>query len=61
MWYVDNWSVVLDARIIVMTVSQVLRRTSATATEDLGLGFPLAGAEAILAERQVDPGVGEGP
>lgn len=40
-WYVDHWSLGLDARIMAMTALQVFRRTSATVTEDLALGFPL--------------------
>ena len=43
--YVDNWGLRLDFRIMLMTVPQVLRRTDATATEDLALGFPLPGNE----------------
>jgi sugar transferase EpsL len=46
LWYVRNWSLLLDVRIILMTVAQVLRRESATPTEDLALGFPLPGTEA---------------
>lgn len=42
-WYVDHWSFRLDLRIIAMTIGQVLRRQDAAATEDLDLGFPLAG------------------
>jgi sugar transferase EpsL len=40
-WYIDHWSLRLDIRILAMTVFQVLRRTDATTTEDLALGFPL--------------------
>jgi lipopolysaccharide/colanic/teichoic acid biosynthesis glycosyltransferase len=40
-WYVDHWSLRLDVRILWMTIGQVLRRTDASATEDLALGFPL--------------------
>ena len=46
LWYIDNWSLGLDARILAVTVLQVLRRKSATVTEDLSLGFPLPGTEA---------------
>jgi lipopolysaccharide/colanic/teichoic acid biosynthesis glycosyltransferase len=42
-WYVDHWSLGLDVRIVAMTVSQVLRRTNVSTTEDLALGFPLPG------------------
>lgn len=45
-WYVRNWSPMLDLRIVLMTVEQVLRRKSVTPTEDLALGFPLDGAPA---------------
>jgi lipopolysaccharide/colanic/teichoic acid biosynthesis glycosyltransferase len=43
LWYVDHWSLGLDARILAVTVGHVLRRTNATTTEDLALGFPLPG------------------
>jgi lipopolysaccharide/colanic/teichoic acid biosynthesis glycosyltransferase len=42
LWYVDHWSLRLDLRILAMTAVQVLRRTGATPTERLDLGFPLA-------------------
>jgi sugar transferase EpsL len=44
-WYVDNWSLRLDMRIMAATVSQVLRRKDVSTTEDLALGFPLPGVE----------------
>jgi sugar transferase EpsL len=41
-WYVDHWSLALDLRILVMTISQVLRRTDTSATQDLAaIEFPL--------------------
>jgi lipopolysaccharide/colanic/teichoic acid biosynthesis glycosyltransferase len=41
-WYVDHWSLRLDARIVAMTVSQVLRRTDTEAAQNLSrVGFPL--------------------
>jgi sugar transferase EpsL len=41
--YVERWSLRLDARILLMTISQVLRRTGAEASQDVDeLGFPLA-------------------
>jgi lipopolysaccharide/colanic/teichoic acid biosynthesis glycosyltransferase len=40
-WYVDHWSLGLDLRILARTVTQVLRRTGVSTTEDLALGFPL--------------------
>jgi lipopolysaccharide/colanic/teichoic acid biosynthesis glycosyltransferase len=40
-WYVDHWSLALDARILARTVSQVLRRTDASAVQDLSaIDFP---------------------
>lgn len=43
-WYVDNWSLWLDIRIIALTVGQVLRRTDVSATQDLeAVGFRLPG------------------
>jgi sugar transferase EpsL len=44
-WYVDHWSLILDIRILVMTVTQVLRRANVSAIEDMTLGFPLPGVE----------------
>ena len=60
LWYVDHWSQVLDARIIALTIAQVLRREGATPTEDLALGFPLEGADAAIADRDraADPATG---
>jgi lipopolysaccharide/colanic/teichoic acid biosynthesis glycosyltransferase len=40
-WYVDHWSLMLDLRILAMTATQVIRRTNASTTEDLSLGFRL--------------------
>jgi lipopolysaccharide/colanic/teichoic acid biosynthesis glycosyltransferase len=41
-WYVDHWSLRLDARILLATVGQVLRRSGATPAQDVDrLGFPL--------------------
>jgi lipopolysaccharide/colanic/teichoic acid biosynthesis glycosyltransferase len=53
-WYVDNWGIGLDLRILAMTILQVLRRTSATPTEDLALGFPLPGVKAGEAGATID-------
>ena len=40
-WYVDNWSLWLDVRILSLSVRQVLRRTDVVATQDLGeIDFP---------------------
>lgn len=45
-WYVDNWSLALDFRIIGMTVSQVLRRADTDAIQDLdAIGFRLPGVD----------------
>jgi len=33
-WYVDNWSLALDVRIIAMTIAQVLRREGVAVTQD---------------------------
>jgi len=45
-WYIDHWSLRLDARIVAMTLGQVLRRKDVSTTEDLALGFPLPGVDA---------------
>ncbi len=43
-WYVDNWSLALDLRVIGMTIGQVLRRTDVETTQDLEeIGFRLDG------------------
>ena len=43
-WYVDNWSLALDVKVIALTVGQVLRRTDVATTQDLDeVGFPLPG------------------
>jgi lipopolysaccharide/colanic/teichoic acid biosynthesis glycosyltransferase len=40
-WYVDNWSLSLDVRILAMTVGQVLRRSSVRSTQDFAeIEFP---------------------
>ena len=45
-WYVEHWSLRLDARILRLTASQVLRRTGAAAAQDVDeVGFPLPGVE----------------
>jgi sugar transferase EpsL len=44
-WYVDNWSLVLDLKIMLITIGQVVRRTDVSATQDLEeIGFRLDGA-----------------
>src|SRR5262249_27574260 len=41
-WYVEHWSLRLDARILLATIELVLRRSGATAAQDVdALGFPL--------------------
>ena len=53
-WYIDHWSLGLDLRILARTVSQVLRRTDVSATQDLDeIEFPDR-FESSLAERE-DP------
>ncbi len=43
-WYVDNWSLALDLRILVLTVAQVLRRTDVDPVQDLeAIGFRMPG------------------
>ncbi len=43
-WYVDNWSLWLDLRILATTAGQVLRRSGVSAVQDLeAVGFPLPG------------------
>lgn len=44
-WYIDHWSLWLDARIVAMTIGQVLRRKDVSTIEDLALGFPLPGVD----------------
>ncbi len=40
-WYVENWSLMLDARIIAMTIAQVVRKTDAEAVQELeDIDFP---------------------
>lgn len=41
-WYVDHWSIGLDARIVLLTIEQLLRRSDVHATQDVDhVGFPL--------------------
>jgi len=54
-WYVENWSLWLDMRILATTVGQVLRRSSVRATQDLAeIDFP-ARFEVGLAETAQRP------
>ena len=59
-WYVDHWSLRMDARILLMTVAQVIRRTDVTTTQGLAdIGFPLPPvtepADAGTAARDPEP------
>ncbi len=54
LWYVDHWSLRLDFVILARTVGKVLRRTDASTSEDLALGFPLPGLDD---SRQGEPGM----
>ena len=54
-WYVDNWSLWLDVRILAMTVGQVLGRAGVQATQDFTeIDFP-SRFEIGLAENQRRP------
>jgi sugar transferase EpsL len=44
-WYVEHWSLWLDAKIVARTILQVLRRQNASITSDPSLGFPLPGRD----------------
>lgn len=56
-WYVDHWSLRLDARILAMTVRQVVSRDGVEVTQDLDrIGFPLPG----VARAEPGPLVAEG-
>lgn len=47
-WYVDNWSLLLDLKIIAMTVQQLLLRKDVAAAQDVaGIGFPLPVGDAL--------------
>ena len=40
-WYVDNWSLRLDLKILSLTVRQVMRRSNVVTTQDLAeIDFP---------------------
>jgi lipopolysaccharide/colanic/teichoic acid biosynthesis glycosyltransferase len=55
-WYVEHWSLRLDARILAATVGQVFRRSGAVAAQDVdALGFPLPGAPGTRADAPDEP------
>jgi lipopolysaccharide/colanic/teichoic acid biosynthesis glycosyltransferase len=65
-WYVEHWSLRLDARILGMTVSQVLRRTGVAATQEVDeVGFPLQAEAGEPADTttgpDAHPGAGSNP
>lgn len=54
-WYVDNWSLWLDAKILAMTVYQVVRRKDVVATQGVAeFGFPLPTTEDVERRRGAD-------
>ena len=57
-WYVDHWSLRLDARIIALTACQLVRRSDASVTQDLAeIDFPLR-FSAALDRRMSEPHCG---
>jgi len=47
-WYVDNWGLLLDLRILAMTVFQVLRRADVSTIQDMDeIDFPLRFRDAL--------------
>lgn len=58
-WYVDHWSLGLDVRILIRTLSQVLRRTDVRAAQDLdAIDFPRRFETSL--EHGIAPPVNEG-
>ena len=54
-WYVDNWSLALDVRILAMTVAQVLRREGVAVTQDQAeIAFPARFQAALEEVRSPD-------
>jgi lipopolysaccharide/colanic/teichoic acid biosynthesis glycosyltransferase/proline dehydrogenase len=52
-WYVDNWSLLVDARILARTAKQVLGRSSVRATQDLvEIDFPTRFQRGLAANEQ---------
>ncbi len=54
-WYVDHWGLWVDARIVGMTLWQVIRRQGVSTTEDLALGFPLPDVNENAASTESSP------
>ena len=56
-WYVDHWSLRLDARVLAMTIAQVLLRTDVTPTQGLAdIGFPLPSETELSVANDADRG-----
>jgi hypothetical protein len=56
-WYVRNWSLALDARILAMTIGQVVARRGVTTTQDPdAIGFPLPRRDVLGAGDASDVG-----
>jgi len=54
-WYVDRWSLVLDVRILAMTMRQVLRRDGVWATQDPGeIGVPARFRAAVARPERIE-------
>lgn len=59
-WYVDHWSLGLDVRILIRTLTQVLRRTDVRAAQDLdAIDFPRRFETGL--ERGIAPPINQGP
>jgi sugar transferase EpsL len=55
-WYVDNWSLSLDTRILAMTIRQVLRRSGVWATQDPAeIGVPDRFRSVVAKARGTEP------
>ncbi len=55
LWYVDNWSLSLDLRILAMTIRQVFQRTGVWATQDpTDIGVPARFRDAVAAAASPD-------
>ncbi len=61
-WYVDNWSLSLDARILAMTIGQVLKRSSVRSTQDFAqIEFPSRFEDGLAEGAPRHPDVGSDP